>query len=658
MTTPVREAEQAASVAVVIGPGGVGKTALAVQWASSHTSRFPDGQLYVDLRGFSSDSTAVTPVDALGLFLRALGTPPDQVPTTLAERVSAYRTITAARQVLLLVLVDNATSAEQVRPLIPTSTRSVVLVTSRLQQDGLFADGAHLVKVPPLPHADAVALLTRLIGEHRAAREPDALAELAQLCGRFPIALRVAAARLITRQRWSVLRVVTRLRDERSRLAALSHPTTAADSMTALFDWSYHYLEPHAAELYRLLGELPAAEFGVGVAAAVTGLTEPEVGHGLQVLVDASLLEEVDLDRYRFHDLVRLHARTQPDQRRYEVIPRAGAWYLQEMTRANLVIIPASMRWRVSPVAGQLAGEPAKFDTDGAALDWLARELPNVLAVLEEGAADRHDELAWQLCEALWELMLYRKPLPESLRAHELGITAAQRCGNPVAESRLRHQLGRVYLDLGQWDSAEAQTRHAIELARDAADRRTESAAVEQLGRVAQARGDVDTAIAHYRTSLGIEADLGIDRGVAARHRRIGDALLQAGRDADAQPHLQTALEMLTKFGDDKDQARVTLGLARIHARAGHQDTAVALLTTARQVLRRTGSAAYEANVLVALAEVAQLDGGIDQARGYLSEAVEVLQDLGGDSLDRALAALAALDHADPPRAEGNPGPA
>jgi len=230
------ESGSRASVAVVVGPGGVGKTALAVMWANRHAERFPDGQLYVDLRGFSPDTTVAPPVDALGLFLRALGVEPRQVPATLAEQVSLYRTITAGRQLLMLVVLDNAASAEQVRPLIPTSTRSVVVVTSRLRLDGLFADGAALVEVPPLPEAAAVALLEKVIGE-RARDETDATAELAQLCGLFPIALRVAAARLVTRPMWSVSEVVARLRDERSRLVALSRLSTPEDSVTALFDW-------------------------------------------------------------------------------------------------------------------------------------------------------------------------------------------------------------------------------------------------------------------------------------------------------------------------------------------------------------------------------------------------------------------------------------
>jgi tetratricopeptide (TPR) repeat protein len=643
------ESQDRASVAVVVGPGGVGKTALALTWASKHAHRFPHGQLYADLCGFSPEATLPTQ-EVLGRFLRALGVAPEQVPATLDEQVGLYRTLTAGRRLLLVVVLDNAVSADQVRPLIPTSTGCVVVVTSRMRLDGLFADGAQYVPVPPLTQPDAVALLTRLIGDDRADNEPDAVAELAQLCGRFPITLRVAAAWLATRRRWTVSRLVGQLRGERSRLATLGRLSGEQDPVTATFDWSYQALPSYVARMYRLLAEIPGPEFGTELAAAMVELTEQDADEALQKLVDASLLEEVDTNRYRFHDLVRLHARSQNDPQRHEVVARAAAWYLQQMTRANLVVIP--QRWRVSPVADQLRDERAQFASDGAALDWLARELPSVLAVLEEAVADRHDEVAWQLCEALWELVLYRKYYPEWLRSHALGITAAQRCNNQVAESRLRCQLGRAHLDLGQWELAEQETQAAIELARAASDRRNESAALQQLGVITLARGETDPAIALITTSLHIEEELGIDRGVASRHLLIGDALQRVRRDAEARYHLLIALRMLTSIGDDKGQARAAVRLARIDARAGRHTLAEQRLEQARRVLSRTGSRTYEAEVLIAWAEVAGEAGDRAKARGHLTEAIELLQELGGAALDRAQAALRALDHSDEPDTE------
>ncbi|WP_410633766.1 NB-ARC domain-containing protein [Amycolatopsis sp. cmx-4-83] len=642
------ESGTAASVAVVVGPGGVGKTALAITWSVRNARRFPDGQLYADMRGFSPESAAA-PQEVLAAFLRALGVAPERVPVELAEQVTLFRTATAGRR--LLVVVDNAVSAAQVRPLVPASSGCTVVVTSRLRLDGLFSEGARFVELAPLPHAHAVELLMRAVGQPRVADQRQDVVELARLCGRLPIALRVAGARLASRPRWSVARVVAELSDERSRLKRLS---ADGDTLVAsTFDWSYQALPEHVARLYRLMSTYTGPDFGAGVVAAVGQLTLDQAVEVLQVLVDASLLEELDLDRYRFHDLVRLHGRAQPDQERYEVLPRVGQWYLQEMTRANMVVIP--LRWRVSPVAEHLQGEPTRFASGAAALEWLAAELPNVLVVLEDAVAHRHDELAWQLCEALWELMLYRKLYPEWLRSHELGIVAAQRCGNRVAESRLRHQLGRAHLDLGRLEPAQEQTRQAVELARDAGDLRNESAALQQLGMVTQACGEIDMAVTLFAASLRLEEELGIDRGVALRHRRIGLALLQAGRDVQAARHLEAAAQLFTDIGDDKSEAQVALGLARIDARSGRPEVALRRLNLARRVLGASGSAAYEADVLMALAEVAEGDGQRRTARGYVAEAVELLREAGGAAFERARAALGALDAAD--RGKGPQGP-
>lgn len=621
------------ALAVLIGPGGVGKTALAVTWGGRHAGRYPDGQLYADLRGFSP-GTAALPEEALGAFLRALGVAPERVPPDLAEQAALFRTMTAGKR--LLVVLDNAFSAAQVRPLIPASDGCLVVVTSRLRLDGLVSEGARFLEVSPMSEPNAVELVVRAVGRSRVAGELAAVAELAVLCGRLPIALRVASARLASRPRWPVARVVAELGDERSRLSRLSAEGDAP--VAAMFDWSYRALPPAAATLYRLLSEFPGASFGLDEAVAAAGLAGPATADGLQVLVDASLLEEVDELRFRFHDLVRLHARAQRDSGRPEVLPRVATWFLHEMTRANLVVIP--LRWRVSPVCEQYRATPPAFGSGREALDWLDGQLPNVLAVLEEAAGQQHDRLAWQLCEALWELFLHRKHFPRWLRSHEIGIAAAQRCGDAVAESRLRCQLGRAYLDLGRFEAAERECGHALELARSAGSRHNESVALDQLGTAAQGRGDVPAAIAFYTGSLEIERELGIERGVAQRHRRIGDLLAKADRAAEAAEHLERAHRMFTGLGDEKDAAKVQVGLARLDARGGDVASAKRRLEQAQAVLSESGSAFYQADVLVGFADVAECENDPGAARGHLVEALELYEQVGGPQVERVRARL------------------
>ncbi|WP_410665518.1 tetratricopeptide repeat protein [Amycolatopsis sp. lyj-84] len=635
--------DQLPAVTVVVGPGGVGKTALAVTWAVRNAGRFPEGQLYADLRGFSPE-TAVPPEEALGAFLRALGVPPERVPVELAEQAALFRTTTAGMR--LLLVVDNAISAAQVRPLIPASSDCVVVVTSRLRLDGLHAEGARFVDMAPLPQEHAVKLLMRSVGESRVADELPDVTALAVLCGRLPIALRVAGARLASRPKWPVARMVAELRDERVRLTRLS-PVGEA-SLTATFDSSYSALPPHAARLYRLASEHPGPTVEVGAAAAAVRVSDYEAADGLQVLADASLLEEIGEDGYRFHDLVRLHARALPDDERFEVVPRIADWYLHRMTRANLVVIP--MRWRVSTVRARYEDSPPLFATGAEALRWLDDRLLDIVKVLEETFALRHDELTWQLCEALWELFLHRKHYQLWIRTHETGIAAAHRCAAAVAEARLRCQLARAYLDLGRFEAAESECLKAAELARGAGSRHNESVALDQLGMAAQGRGDFGRAVEFFNESLVIEGELGIDRGVAQRHRRIGEALLQAGRGTDAARHLRLAREIFLEIGDVKDEAKVTVLLARLDAQAGEFTAAKQQLERAAAVLDKSGSAVYQADVLLVFAEVAELEGDPDTARRHLIKALELCRPVGGLRVEWTQARLDVLNERDRPQ--------
>ncbi|WP_146060460.1 tetratricopeptide repeat protein [Amycolatopsis sp. CA-128772] len=635
------------ALAVLVGPGGVGKTALAVTWGGRRAAGYPDGQLYADLRGFSP-GTAVLPEEALGAFLRALGVAPERVPPDLAEQAALFRTMTAGKR--LLVVLDNAFSAAQVRPLVPASAGCLVVVTSRLRLDGLGSEGARFLDVAPLSQPNAVELVVRAVGRSRVAGELAEVAELAALCGRLPIALRVASARLASRPRWPVARVVAELGDERSRLSRLASEGDAP--VSAMFDWSYRALPPTAATLYRLLSEFPGATFGVDVAVAAAGLAEPATADGLQVLVDASLLEEVDELRFRFHDLVRLHAHAQGDDGRAEVLPRVATWFLHEMTRANMVVIP--LRWRISPVCEQYRTAPPAFGSGREALDWLDGQLPNVLAVLEEAGEHGHDRLAWQLCEALWELFLHRKHFPRWLRSHEIGIAAAQRCQDPVAESRLRCQLGRAYLDLGRFEAAERECGRALELARAAGSRHNESVALDQLGTAAQGRGDVPAAVSFFTGSMAIEAELGIERGVAQRHRRIGDLLATVDRDGEAAEHLERARRMFAGLGDEKDEAKVLVGLARLDARGGDVASAKRRLERAHAVLAESGSVFYQADVLVGFADVAECENDPRAVRTHLVEALQLYEQVGGPQVERVRARLRRHDveFAEPPAPE------
>lgn len=629
---------------LLTGTAGVGKTAVAIAWARRNADRYPDGQLYADLRGYSVEG-ALRPEEVLAPALRAVGVAPDRVPVELAEQVNLFRSVTAGKR--LVVVLDNASSAAQVRALLPASAECMVVVTSRARLDGLHNDGARLVDVVPLGQPDAVELLVRSVGGERSAGEGAQLSELASLCSGLPIALSVAGARLASRPRWAVARVVTELRDEHQRLARLS-AGRGGGSVSAAFDLSYQSLPAEIARLYRLVSEHPGPDFGARLAAAAAQLSEADAQDGLLELVDVNLLEEIDADRFRFHDLVRLHARAQtPDQEeRDDARRRIGEWFLHTMTRANMQVIP--VRWRVATVDEQYRDAPALFESQQDAVEWLDSQLPNFLAVLEDAARRGWDELAWQVCEALWELLVFRKHYPEWLASHAVGIDSARRCGNTRAESRLRCQLGRAYLDLRRFDAARDESEQARVLAARVGDRRNESVALQQLGLAAEGLGDIESALDHLTRSLRLERELGIERGVGLRHQRIGEVLMGAGRLDEAAEHLEQARVVFAGQSDARDEAQVLISLARLDSRAGHLDRARGRLDQALGVLSGLGSPIFHADVLIAYAEIAQDHGDLDTARRYLSEALTVCQDVEGPQKEHILARLAGLDQATP----------
>jgi len=632
---------QGPALAVITGSGGMGKTALASRWITKHLDRFPDGQLYVNLGAFSADGPT-TPDDVLGGFLRALGVPAGQVPAEIAEQAAMYRSVTAGKR--FAVLADDADSAAQVRPLLPASPDSVVVVTSRWRLGALAMDGARVLVIDPLDEAAGLRLLERTVGTHRVTTEPERARELVALCGGMPIALCVAAARLSTRPQWPISHLVGALSDEKRRLEALSIADEA--SVQASFDLSFEELDAETARVYRLLGLHPGREFGVGLAAAAIDRTVLETEGALDSLVVSSLLTDIGPDRFQFHDLARVHARQQA-ARTEDRSTRAGAlrrmlnWYLDNVAEADLVIIPH--RRRLSPHHEQ-PREPSRFSGARDALDWVEQELANVVATMHAAVEEGWWQEVWQFCEGLWGFFLYRKHYRQWEKTHELAVAAARHCADPAAEARMHVQLGYAYLNTEKFEDARRQFAASLEVSRTIEDADGEATAWEHLGIVAQSTGDHRHALEHFTRALRLTENTGQRRGTVLQLRRVGEANAALGRTQEAIDHLERSAAEALAIGDVVLHARAQTRLGKAHLTLGRPGEASRLLEEAAATLNRAGADPYYAEALEVLAESRLREGETHAARAHLRQALKIYRasrDLKAHRVEARMAAIA-----------------
>ncbi|WP_432829983.1 tetratricopeptide repeat protein [Dactylosporangium sp. CA-092794] len=628
-------------VVVLAGAGGVGKSALALRWAHGQ-DRFADGQLWLDLGGFGPGAP-LDPAGALGALLRALGVPPEMVPPTTAERAGLYRSVTAGRA--LLTVLDNAHSAEQVRPLIPASAAGAVLVTSRSRLAGLVPDGARILDLAPLPAADGLALLARAAGPERIGGERAPARAIAELCGGLPLALCVAAARLAARPRLSVARVAAELADETTRLAALAAPE--GPSVRAVFDVSVRHLHPGAAALYRRLALHPGAEFSAGVAAAVAATIPGCPPGALDRLLQASLLDETEEDRFRYHDLLRVHAldraRTdETDADRRATVELFAEWYLLAARRADARVTPYRRRPAYTPRTAPAALPSFAGRNDG--LDWLEREYPNLVAAGRAALDHDRAELAWHLADAVWPVLLFSKPAPpERAAVDRHGLAAARRWGHPWAEAVMLKRLGRSSAKLGDLAAAEAHTRAAVRRYADAGDLAGALDAREGLAAVHAEAGRPEEAATELLAVLAGNRRLGRARGTALTLVSLGRLLPGLGRAAEAVPLLREARAIFAApaGADPYNAARATLALAAALLAAGDAAAAERPAAEAADRLRDLGAPHEHAEALTVLARVARRLGDPATARRHYRAAVDLFT---AAASPRAAAVRAELD--------------
>ncbi|GAA4095538.1 ATP-binding protein [Actinomadura miaoliensis] len=652
------EDAQGGSLVVITGPGGVGKTTLALHWLHQLKIDY-EGQLFVDMRGFSGGEP-LPPAEPLERFLRALGARAESIPVNVDEQAALFRSMTTGRR--LIIMLDNVVSAAQVRPLLPGDGPALIVVTTRRRLPGLLVDGASFFDLNPLGMAGALELLTHLIGPERIGAEHEHARSLVRLCGRLPLAVCASGARLAVRRKWPIARMVGELDDEAGRLSRLR--TGQGDtgegeiSVTTVFNTSYQALDDERARAYRLLGTHPGPDFDLEAAAALLGREHDRTAELVDGLVDASLLMEQPADRYQFHDLVRLHAQDKsreidPEAERSAAFTRLADWYLQTAVAADLLLLPG--RWRLGTYyqAEQRRDidDQGRFTERSKALGWLEREQANLVAVAQRAHGLKLHTLTWQICEAMWSLFLHRKYYRVWIQAHELGLTAAEACDDPAAQARMLEGLGMAYLNLQDHAAARDRFQAALELERRADHRIGEASALEGLGIAEQAAGRHAHAVELFTRARDVHAELGRPRGVALMQRHIGQTLSATDRHAEAIDNLTHALQYFTDAKELYHQARTLGCLGRAHLRAGHPDNAAAVLHQALEAARHAQAQHEEANVLRALAEVAAQHDDPATERRHLQEALDIYTALDAPQTEEVRTRLAEIP-ATPPESE------
>lgn len=605
------DSSDAPVIVILKGSGGVGKTALATQWFRQSEQHFPDGQLYVNLT--DAAGAPIAPEDVLGQFLRALGTDPQQVPPGLAERAALFRSITARRA--LAVLLDNAVSVAQARVLVPASPASMVVLTSRRTLLGLVTAGALVLDVRPLDQDSSVELLIRRLGRDSVTTEQQDARELASLCAGLPIALNVAAAMTLARPNRLLSRTVRQLREERHRLDRLSMDHDS--SVRAAFDTSYRRLSIAGATTYRSMGLHPGTAFGIDQVAATTNADVTHAWETMDELVDANLVEELGDGYYRFHDLIRVHARERAAGEAEAVIRRLLEWYLKVMQVAGRLVLPAR---RVVPYSFDATAAhfplPEQIADRASALRWLEVERLNLVAAVRAAADRGCHSLTYSLADALQPLVIVHRHYRTSVEVDPMALRAAQADGNHDAEIDVRKRLARYLARLGRPAEAEHHVDLMLAASRAAGDRRGETKALESLAVLLVETGDRRRAVVAYEQSLAILSELNRPRALALMSTDLADVLVTLGRHTEAVPHLERARVLLAALPepDVYNIARAAVVLAAARTGVGDDVAARDLLLPALVTMTEHGSRYQLARTHRSLAEIARRAGDDDIA--------------------------------------------
>ncbi|MEU7863251.1 BTAD domain-containing putative transcriptional regulator [Nonomuraea sp. NPDC049141] len=627
-------------IATISGMGGVGKTTLAVHWAHRVMDRFPDGLLYLDLRGFGPGGH-VDPGTALELLLHTLDVPAERIPARTDARSAMLRSVLAGRRVLMLL--DNARDSAQVRPLLPGS-HAVVLVTSRSQLRGLAVrEGAHRVLLDQFSPAESTALLTRILGPERISAQARAAEELARSCVHLPLALTIAAEHATCRPGSSLKDLADEVRDQRTALDTLDTADDHEASLRAVFSWSYRALEPSAARMFRMLSLHPGADFSPPEAAALAGVTTPEARRLLELLTDRSLLERTPRDRHRFHDLLHAYAIEQSHQEdseteRTTAIRRALDWYLHTADRAADLLEPTRRRF---PLA--ITHEPADppvLAGPADAMAWLDEQRANLIAAITLSAEYGWHALTWRLPHVLWRFFFVRGHVSDWIDTHLLALDAARNAGDPRALAETTKNLGFAYWRSGHLSEALKHHHRALILDQESGDCWGEAKTRNHLGFIYDRSGRFAEALDQQHRSLALYEKAGDRCGQGRALIGIGNAYRQLDQHAASVPPLQRALAITREIGDRWGESLALIAIGFTYLATGRHPETTDHLHQALAITREIGDRWGESLALIAIGFAHLATGRHPETTDHLHQALAITRET-GDRWGESLALIA-----------------
>ncbi|MGI5230842.1 BTAD domain-containing putative transcriptional regulator [Actinoallomurus sp. CA-142502] len=597
-----------APVFAIDGMAGVGKTALAVHAAHRLGVRYPDGSLFLDLHGHTPGHEPLTSGAALDKLLRATGMPGAEIPDDLDERAALWRARSAGRR--LLLVLDNAADSSQVRPLLPGAPGCRVLVTSRRRLVELDTTATLSLDVPPLD--EALALFARVIGDSRARAEPAAAREVLGLCGRLPLAIGMVAARLRSRPAWTVGHLSGRLREE--RLAEI------ATGVAAAFTMSYEHLVPDQRRLFRLLSMHPGADCDAHLVAALLATDLNEAERLLEQLVDLHLLQQPRPGRYRFHDLLREHARSiaraeEPEASHHESLLRILDYFLFTAAHARRRFAPGQRRLPLD-ITHPPAHVPP-LDDHSRAIAWCETEATNLTAVIDHAAEHGRHTHAWQLAHVLQHFFDIRGRTDDWISTHRRALAAADALDDPQAQAETTRSLGVAYWHAGRYEEALAHGTRSLDLCRRIGDRWGEATTLVGFGVAYRAMGALTEAFDCFEQALHLYDEVDATWGRALALTNLGIACSDAGRHDEAVIRGTQGLDLYGTTEDKWGEALALTSLGITYRRTGRFQLSLAHHERALRLNREIGDVRAECKVLNDLGHTHHAAGQRAHAEAY-----------------------------------------